>query len=70
MGRLRRCAKVRKGGLVAIGLLWLAVLAVLLVLSFIDPFAAAHPKGGGAPAGARQVQGPPPQGRAPAPGTP
>lgn len=67
MGRLRRCAKVRKGGLVAIGLLWLAVLAALLVLSFTDPFATACPK---APAGARQVQGPPPQGRAPAPGTP
>ncbi|GKI15883.1 hypothetical protein CE91St44_23680 [Oscillospiraceae bacterium] len=66
MGRLHRRAKNQKGGLVAIGLLWLAILAALLVLIFTDPFAAACAKGGGAPAPAQQVQGGPPQGRAPA----
>lgn len=67
MGRLHRRAKNRKGGLVAIGLLWLAILAALLVLIFTDPFAACA-KGGGAPA--QQVQSGPPQGRAPAGGAP
>lgn len=68
MGRLHRRTKNRKGGLVAIGLLWLAILAALLVLIFTDPFAAACAKGGGAPA--QQVQGGPPQGCAPAAGAP
>lgn len=69
MGRLHRRTKNRKVGLVAIGLLWLAILAALLVLIFADPFAACA-KGGGAPAPAQQVQGGPPQGRAPAGGAP
>lgn len=70
MGRLHRRTKNRKGGLVAIGLLWLAILAALLVLIFADPFAAACAKGGGATAPAQQVQGGPPQGRASAAGAP
>lgn len=70
MGRLHRRAKNRKGGLIAIGLLWLAILAALLVLIFTDPFAAARAKDGGAPAAAQQVQGGPPQGRVPAAAAP